>query len=160
MSAIAADNPKRGRLILYAENDPTDAFLFQRATRQFDHQLDFEIVADGLIAIEWLNGDGPYGDRAAFPLPDMVITDLKMPGRDGFEVLRFVRGHPKLKELPVVIHSSSSLDEDVSRARNLEVTNYIQKDALCDSLVKYLRRYVDALAAADAKLSSPARRSR
>jgi len=147
MPGPSSDYTKRVRLVLYAEDDPSDVFFFDRATKQFDGQLDIRTVPDGSVAIGWLNGDGPYADRKMFPLPDILITDLKMPRQDGFDVLRFIRKHPQLKELPVIVYSSSCMDVDVARARDLKVTDFIEKDAFCNGLVKYLRQYLDGSSA-------------
>src|SRR5438034_1265664 len=104
-----------GQLILLAEDDPNDVLLIQRAFQKAGLPYVVKVVPDGGDAIEYLSGRAEYSDREKFPLPFLLLLDLKMPGTDGFEVLQWVRSDPDLKRLLVVVLTSSDLQEDVDR---------------------------------------------
>src|SRR5690606_33519928 len=87
----------------------------------------FQSVEDGDRAIAYLTGREPYADRARFPLPNLVLLDLNLPIRSGFEVLEWLRTQPEFAQLPVVIFSSSGRVEDRVRAEKFGATRYILK---------------------------------
>ncbi len=113
--------------ILYAEDDSNDVFLLTRAMRKLGFQNPIQHVRDGAVAISYLVGSNGFNDRAKYPLPSVLLLDLKMPVKDGFEVLEWLRSHPAFKELPVVVLSSSDLWEDKGRAQELGATAYLTK---------------------------------
>lgn len=125
--------------ILYAEDDPNDVVIlkmrFQRA--HLPHHL--YTVRDGQAAIDWLSGKGEFQDRAKKPLPDILVLDLKMPRKTGFDVLEWVRENPEFDKLPVLILSSSDHPADVKRARQLGATDYFVKSPSFKDLIDYLR---------------------
>jgi CheY-like chemotaxis protein len=84
-------------------------------------------VTDGDAAIKYLSGLDKYADRTTYPLPDLVFLDIKLPKRSGHEVLEWLRAQPALKNLPVVMLTSSAEPDDVSRAYSLGVTSYLRK---------------------------------
>jgi CheY-like chemotaxis protein len=85
------------------------------------------VVTDGALALDYLSGNGSYTDRTAYPMPDVVFLDIKMPKRNGHEVLKWIRAQPGLKNLPVVMLTVSTQAADVERAYQLGVTSYLQK---------------------------------
>ncbi|MDB6059331.1 MAG: response regulator with CheY-like receiver domain and winged-helix DNA-binding domain [Verrucomicrobiales bacterium] len=140
-ATITATLPK---FILFAEDDLTDVYFCEEGIKKFDVPVVLKFVGDGAQAIDWLSGEGPYGDRRSFPMPDLFITDLKMPRRDGLDVLKWVRSRPDLTDLAVVICSTSYHFSDLTRAQELGAIKYIVKDARCASLMKFLREYLTA----------------
>lgn len=130
------------KTILYAEDDGFDIFFCRDSLKKLAPDLDVRFVQDGGVALEWLNGEGVYADRAAYPLPSLLVTDLKMPRLNGLELLDWVRAQPGLKKMSVVIHSSSGTTKQINRWRELGMTQYILKDANCLGLIQYLRDFV------------------
>jgi CheY-like chemotaxis protein len=97
----------KNQTILLVEDDPNDALLIERAFRKAGLDDSLKIVRDGDEAIEYLTGTGQFQSRAGFPLPYLMLLDLKMPGTDGFEVLRWARAQESLKRLLIVVLTSS-----------------------------------------------------
>jgi len=75
----------RETVILLVEDDENDVFFFRRALAKADSKLSFHLVTDGELALQYLNGQGNYADRAAHPLPDIVFLDLKLPYLSGMK---------------------------------------------------------------------------
>ena len=116
-----------GMIVLLAEDNPDDAFLMQRAFQSCGVVRPPHICRDGEEAIAYLSGAGKYTDRDAFPIPTLVITDLKMPGTNGFDVLKWLRDHPELTIIPTLVWSSSADTLDVKRAYCLGANGYLCK---------------------------------
>jgi CheY-like chemotaxis protein len=136
------------KLILYAEDDADDVFLVARLVKNSNLPVELAFVRDGQDAIDWLNGSDKFADREQFPLPVLLITDLKMPKIDGLELLSLVRGNPKFDSLPVIIHSSSDLEQDHNRCRQLGANEYVVKDSLGEKLLMTVKRVLGQAAAA------------
>jgi CheY-like chemotaxis protein len=113
--------------ILVAEDDPTDAYFFQRAFSRAGLPVTLHFVRDGQEAVEYLQGEGQFADRARYPLPQLVLLDLKMPRLDGFDVLEWVRKQPGMNGLQIVIFSSSDEPKDMNRAYGLGANWYLVK---------------------------------
>src|SRR5260221_1321895 len=93
--------------VLLAEDDPDDVLLTQIAFEKARLANPLQVVRDGEEAIAYLNGEGHFADRHRFPFPILLLLDLKMPKLNGFQVLEWLRQHPRLKRLPVAVMTSS-----------------------------------------------------
>jgi CheY-like chemotaxis protein len=113
--------------VLLVEDDLNDIFLVKRAFKMARIQNPLQVVTDGLEAIHYLKGEGKYADRGAYPLPKLVVMDIKMPRRTGFEVLEWVKQNSLLRRIPVVIVSSSDNPADINRAYELGANAYMVK---------------------------------
>jgi CheY-like chemotaxis protein len=129
------------QFILLVEDDPNDVLLITRAFQKAGLLNALKVVRDGEQAINYLNGEGNYADRERFPLPFLVLLDLKMPGTDGFEVLRWLRAEPAIKRLLVVVLTSSNLQEDVDKAYELGANSYLVKPVAFDEMVNLIQRF-------------------
>ena len=123
------------RTILVADDDQNDVFFLRRAFQKSGLEHSVVHVSDGQEAIDYLRGDADYSDRARFPLPALLLLDLKMPKVDGFDVLHWLKARSDLKELPVVVLSSSSREDDIQRARSLGADDYRVKPADFEQLL-------------------------
>jgi len=130
-----------GEFILLVEDDPNDVLLIQRAFQKAGLSNILKVVRDGEQAIDYLSGHGVYAQRERFPLPFLLLLDLKMPGTNGFEVLRWVRGEPNLKRLLVVVLTSSNLQADVDRAYELGANSYLVKPVEFGEMVNMIQRF-------------------
>lgn len=115
------------KTVLLAEDSEDDIFVMKMACKRTGIPHLLQIVTDGEMALDYLSGRGPYADRAAHPMPNVIFLDIKMPRRDGHEVLKWIRSQPDLKEIPVVMLTGSVLTADVDQAYQLGVTSYLQK---------------------------------
>lgn len=122
--------------ILYAEDDENDAFLMQRAFRQAGVTHPLKVVPDGNMAVAYLEGSGLFANREEHPLPCLVILDLKMPGKSGFQVLSWLRSQPNSISLPALVLTSSNQDTDVQKAYQLGANGYLIKPGRPDELLK------------------------
>ena len=98
------------------------------------------VVRDGRQAIAYLKGEGKFGDRQAYPLPGLVLLDLRLPRLPGLEVLRWMREQPDFAKLPVLVLSSSDQDQDVDAAYRLGANGYIVKPSSPAELSEIMRR--------------------
>ena len=116
-----------GRTILVVEDDENDVFFLKYAfeTAGIDNPL--QVVRDGQEALNYLAGTGKYADRQRFPLPCLVLLDLKLPVKMGTEVLRWIRSQPHLCNLLVIVLTSSSELNDVDRAYEFGAQSYLVK---------------------------------
>ena len=114
--------------VLLVEDDLNDIFLVKRAFRTARIPNPLQVVTDGEEAISYLSGEGKYADRQAHPLPNLIVMDIKMPRRSGFEVLEWVKGDGRpLRRIPVIIVSSSDDPAGINRAYELGANAYMIK---------------------------------
>ncbi len=125
--------------ILLVEDNSQDVILMQRAFRKAAITKPFQVVNDGEAAVLYLSGQGPYTDRSQYPLPVLVLLDLKLPRKSGAEVLLWLRQQPELKRLPVVVLTSSKEYADVNRVYDLGANAYMVKPVAFDGLVEIVK---------------------
>jgi CheY-like chemotaxis protein len=116
-------------LFLLVDDNANDIALIRRAFQKAKVLNPLFIAKGGEEAIAYLSGAGKYCDRAEFPLPSLVLLDLKMPGIDGFEVLRWIRAQPTLRALRVVILTGSDSMIDVNNAYQMGANSFLIKPA-------------------------------
>jgi DNA-binding response OmpR family regulator len=124
------------RTILLVEDDSNDVLLLERAVRKANLPLTLREVSDGELAMQYLSGEGAYADRARFPWPDLVLLDLKLPKRSGFEVLEWIRAQQACKRLPVAVLSSSRHHRDIDRAYDAGANSFLVKPVGFDTLLE------------------------
>ena len=129
--------------ILLVEDDPNDVWLVKHAFQSTNISNPLRIVNDGQEAVDYLRGAGPFGDRSAFPLPKLVLLDLKMPRLNGFDVITWMRKHFPWKLTPIIVLSSSALPQDVNRAYELGANAYMVKPADYRALERLFRTIAD-----------------
>ena len=142
--------------VLHVDDDPNDTALLQAASRKANVDFELQNVGDGEQAIAYLRGQGQYSDRARYRLPSLVLLDLKMPRATGFEILRWIRAHPALNHLPVVVLSGSELQDDIRHAYAEGANSYLVKPLGFDALVGVVRSVAEVWLAATVKLRGPA----
>jgi len=125
--------------ILVVDDDPADQFLVQEAMRTANLHYDLRLVSDGDEAIEYLYHRGRYAESRKAPRPDLILLDLNMPRLNGRQVARAIKSDPNFRAIPIVVLTTSRLDQDVEELYQTGVNSYIQKPANFDEFTEALR---------------------
>ncbi len=121
-------------IVLLADDDELATLLMHSVFERAGFVRPLQLARDGVEVIAYLRGDGPYGDRLQHPLPTVLLLDLNMPRKNGFEVLAWIRQQPALKRLHVYVLSASSQLEDIQQAYDLGANSYLVKPGNLDEL--------------------------
>jgi CheY-like chemotaxis protein len=122
--------------ILLVEDNLGDVRLTQEAFRQgrIAHRL--SVVSDGEEALSFLRREGQYANA---PRPDLILLDLSLPKRDGREVLQDLKNDPELRNIPVVVLTTSDAEQDIERAYELYANSYLIKPVQMDEFLRKIR---------------------
>src|SRR5436309_625941 len=130
-------------VILLVDDNPHDVVLIRLAFRRVGIIDTIHLVKDGLEAMRYINGEGAYTDRIQFPVPTLILLDLKMPQTSGFDVLQWIRERPELSSMVVVVMSGSKNDEDIGRAYDLGANSYLIKPSRFEDMVRMMESLKD-----------------
>lgn len=125
--------------ILLAEDESSDVFLMRRALQKAGISNKLNVVRDGEEALHYIQGNGKFADRTSHPIPAVILLDLNMPKKSGFEVLEWIRSQNELRGLPVIILSTSSQENDVRKAYELGANSYLTKPPDFEKLVDMVK---------------------
>jgi len=125
--------------ILAVEDNPDDLFLLENAIDRVDLKGQVRIVRDGIEALAYLEGSGSFADRSRFPMPSLVLLDLKLPRKSGMDVLAWIRARPELDRIPVIILSASGTEADVRNGYDLGAVSYHVKSLGFEELLTLMR---------------------
>jgi len=131
-------------VILLVEDRGDDILLIQKAFSRAQIPNPMMVVRDGDEAMAYLAGEGKFSNRAEYPLPWLILLDLKMPRVDGFEVLRWIRKQPGFSSMIVIVLTSSEHIQDVNRAYQLGANSFMVKPLEFDNAVsvsKMIQQY-------------------
>src|SRR3954463_16031066 len=123
-------------VVLLVDDREDDVVLTQQAFARATVPNQLFAVRDGAQAIAYLQGEGQFGNRAVFPLPDLLLLDINMPKVDGFGVLQWVRSNPALCHLRVVMLTTSDQMTDIDKAYPRGVNSYVPKPVKFNSFVE------------------------
>jgi CheY-like chemotaxis protein len=124
--------------ILLVEDNENDVYFMQRAAKSAGIANQLQVVKDGQGAIDYLAGTGSFQNREQFPFPCMVLLDLKLPVKDGLEVLSWIRQQPKFRRLVVIILTTSRELTDIAAAYDIGVNAYLVKPSDVSVLVEMI----------------------
>ena len=124
------------RPILHVEDSEEDVFLLRYAFQRVDIKTPVQVAEDGQEAIDYLAGIGKFADRKEFPLPCLVLLDLKLPQKMGLEVLEWIRQQSAVKSLVVIILSSSVHEGDLRRAYQLGANAFLVKPSSANTMAE------------------------
>jgi len=125
--------------ILMAEDDPEDQMLTRDALGEAKLVNELRCVSNGEELLAYLRHEGEYGDTEKHPRPGIILLDLNMPKMDGREALSALKEDPELKQIPVVVLTTSRSDEDVYKSYDLGVSGYINKPVSFEGLVNVIQ---------------------
>jgi len=141
--------------ILIIDDDANDRLLLQLAFNRIGVSDPVQIVESGAEAMAYLQGQGKYSNRARYPYPTFLITDLKMPGIDGFAVLAHLRENPDRAITPTIVLSASSDPDDIRLAYQLGANSYIVKPVDLEQLFRILKLTYDYWLSCDVPYTDP-----
>lgn len=144
-------------IVLMVDDDEDDYTLVRAAFEASPIKVDLRWVEDGQEAMDYLLHAGKYMDRDTFPRPDLILLDLVLPRKDGFETLKDIKGHPYLRKIPVVLLTSSTKEEHKSSGLKLGADSFIVKPCSLDEMIRVmgsLREYYFNIVSLPEKISS------
>ncbi len=130
------------KTILQVEDDPNDVFLLKHAMKKAGMTNSVQVASDGQEAIDYLSGAGKFADREKYPLPDLILLDLKLPFVMGLDVLKWIRKQITVAPV-VIILTASAEDEDIASAYRLGANAFLTKPSEASKLQDIVRAIKD-----------------
>ncbi len=127
-------------LILIVEDSDDDFNITVRALKKSGAKVTINRCEDGDLALDYLFQRGRYADPETAPRPDIILLDLNLPGTDGKEVLSILKVDPVLKEIPVIVMTTSSDPRDIERCYHFGANSYVQKPVGFDNYMEAIKR--------------------
>lgn len=125
--------------ILIADDDIDDCEMIREALQESRLLNELHFVRDGEDLMDYLHHKGKYQDSEKFPLPGLILLDLNMPRKDGREALKEIKSDRQLRQIPVVVFTTSKAEEDIYRTYDLGVNSFITKPVAFEALVQTMR---------------------
>lgn len=133
------NNRKNTVTILMAEDDLDDRLLTEEALVESHLVNPIQFVGNGEELLDYLNRRGVYRNGRRFPRPGIILLDLNMPKKDGREALQEIKADPKLRQIPVVVLTTSTAEEDILRTYDLGANSFISKPVTFEGLVEVMK---------------------
>lgn len=130
---------KKSITILYADDDLDDQMLVRDAMQEARLANDLQFVNDGEELLDYLHNRGKFDDPEKYPTPGLILLDLNMPRLDGREALKIIKADPALRMIPIVVLTTSKVEEDILRSYNLGVNSFVVKPVTFSSLVEVVK---------------------
>ncbi len=134
---------KKKATILLVEDNRMDIELTLDAFREARLDNDIRVLETGEAALDYILSRGEFADRSAYPLPDIVLLDIKLPGISGIDVLKTIKETPGLKRLPVIILTSSRDERDRITSYDYGVNSYLVKPISFESFLETVKTIID-----------------
>jgi two-component system response regulator len=125
--------------ILMADDDPEDRMMTQEAFEESRLANDLRFVENGVELMDYLHRRGKFAEPGAAPRPGLILLDLNMPKKDGREALQEIKSDPKLKNIRVVVMTTSKAEEDILRTYDLGAASYVTKPVTFSALVDVIQ---------------------
>ncbi|MBT3271220.1 response regulator [Candidatus Poribacteria bacterium] len=135
--------PQQHVTVLYAEDDEEDQMLAKAAMKRARLHNTIRFVNDGEELLDYLRQVGQYADPATAPRPGIILLDLNMPRMDGREALSEIRSDPNLRQIPVVVLTTSKEEEDILQSYEIGANSYLTKPVTFDKLVELIQHVGD-----------------
>ncbi len=126
-------------LVLVADDDLEDRMLIEDAFKEGRLANTLEFVVDGEDLMDYLHRRNGYSDPSTAPRPGLILLDLNMPRKDGREALKEIKSDPDLRQIPIVVMTTSKVEEDILRTYDLGVNSFITKPVTFEGLVDVVR---------------------
>jgi CheY-like chemotaxis protein len=148
MSTAPTDHRRLG--VLLVEDDPGDVLIAREALQAAKLDTRLDVVSDGVQAMEFLRRQGDYADRDR---PDLILLDLNLPRMSGHEVLAEVKADPELRRIPIVVLTTSTSADDVTKSYDLHANVYVAKPVDFNAFAQVVKK-IDEFFGNVAKLPS------
>ncbi|MBN1523276.1 MAG: response regulator [Spirochaetales bacterium] len=135
---VFMDDQKKAIVILVADDDADDRLLIKEAFEEARLLNPIHFVEDGEELFDYLKRRKKYTDMRDKPMPGLLLLDLNMPKKNGFEALKEIKSDESLRQLPIVVFTTSKIEEDIYRSYNLGVNSFITKPVTFQSLVSVM----------------------
>jgi CheY-like chemotaxis protein len=132
-------SPRTSVVILMADDDADDRRLTREALEESRLANELYFVQDGVELLEYLHQRGAYSLPGSAPRPGVILLDLNMPRKDGREALREIKADPGLRNIPVVVLTTSKAEEDIAKSYDLGANSFISKPVTFEGLVEVVR---------------------
>ena len=125
--------------VLIADDDPEDRMLIEDAFEESRLANPLEFVEDGEELLDYLHRRNGYSDPSASPRPGLILLDLNMPRKDGREALKEIKSDPHLRQIPIVVMTTSKAEEDIFHTYDLGVNSFVTKPVTFEGLVEVVK---------------------
>lgn len=132
-------NSMKSISILMADDDPDDCLMAKEAMEEARLVNELHFVEDGEQLMDRLHGRGEYADMDGLERPGLILLDLNMPKKDGREALAEIKKDPDLRQIPIVVLTTSKAEEDIYRTYDLGVNSFITKPVSFEALVEVMK---------------------
>ena len=136
---MATSKQPRPITILMADDDADDRQMTREAFEESRVANDLRFVENGVELMDYLKRRGKYGDPASSPRPGLILLDLNMPKKDGREALKEIKADPQLRQIRVIVLTTSKAEEDIYRSYDISATSFITKPVKFDALVEVVK---------------------
>jgi len=127
-------------VILMADDDPDDRLMTREALEESHLNNELHLVEDGEELMHYLNRKGKYSDPESSPRPGIILLDLNMPRKDGRQALKEIKENEELRNIPVIILTTSKAEEDILRTYHLGANSFISKPVTFNGLVDVIKK--------------------
>jgi CheY-like chemotaxis protein len=133
------DPKKNSVVILMADDDEDDRLMAKEAFAEVKLINHFHMVENGEELMDYLRRKGKYADPSISPRPGLILLDLNMPKKDGRQALAEIKADPSLRQIPIVVLTTSKAEEDILRSYDLGVNSFIAKPVTFEQLVVIMK---------------------
>jgi two-component system response regulator len=134
------ENKNRNYRILIVEDDDDDFLLAQKAMQKAEFSEKIYRVDDGEELINYLQRQGGYQDATDYPRPNLILLDLNMPKIDGRQALKIIKSDSTLKDIPIIVMTTSTNNEDIAMSYALGANSFIKKPVILDQMIEVMRQ--------------------
>jgi two-component system response regulator len=135
--------------VLVAEDDPNDLLLLERAAMGVQEKARFHFVRDGEELLHYMKGEGAFADRAAFPLPNLVVLDIHLPKINGIQLLHWIRSQPRLAGLKIIVWSGSEYEAEFATVKAAGADGAMARPRSFEELQALIRGFAASLSGED-----------
>ncbi len=132
-------------IVLMADDDEDDGILVGAALRESGIAHDLRFVGDGRELLDYLYNEGDFADPEKYPRPSLILLDLNMPRIDGREALAIVKSDPQLKNIPILIFTTSKEERDIALTRQAGASSFLSKPEAFADLIDMLSKFCAAI---------------